>query len=147
MSKLVLREGKQLAQGHRARVRTQPILQDTEFTTGLIFLAQPSFNSLTSVPPAAALFSLQWSQGAASLVSPACTQDAEGSQKPPPSLRAFPLLGGLSLVPLWGPPHPNSLIYLKMGARYCLPPRQCLALPGRAELGGGSTNQGVFLIL
>lgn len=34
-----------------------------------------------------------------------------------------------------------------MGARYCLPPSQGLALHGRAELGGGKHQSELFLIL
>ena len=89
--------------------------------------AQTSVKSLTSIPPAGALFSFQWSQGAASWVLPACTWDAEGLQKPPSFLRAFLVLSGLSFAWWWGPPHPDSLIYL----RSCLP--QGNVLPSLAK--------------
>ena len=79
------------------------------------------------------LFSFQWSQGAASWVLPACPWDAEGLQKPPSFLRALLLLSGLSFARWWGPPHPDSLIYLYTSAQI-LPP-----LSGQADWEGAVT--------
>lgn len=135
--------------GSVTRPRPSPILQDIKCNRLDVSCpdAQTHFKSLNSIPLAAALFSVQWSQGVGPLGlthrHTGYTGIAETTSLP----QSLPPPGWLIPRLVVGPSHSKPLIYLKMGARYCLPPRQCLALSGQAELGGGRDNQRLFLIL